>query len=390
VKCRAFEIVMLPPVRELLAELVRRPSINPMGRTDIAPEQCHEGRVADYLEEQLKSLGVGHHRIQVALGRCNLTATFTPKFPTVHMLWEAHQDTVPVDGMTIAPFGGEIRDGRLYGRGACDVKGGLAAMLSAFGELVNLNPERCAKVTVAFTVDEEHTFLGAIVLMKELQGIDVAIVAEPTGLNIVDAHKGVVRRQLETTGVACHSAGPENGINAIYRMAKLLPHIEAYAAELRARPGDVRLGSGSLSVGTIHGGVSPNTVPDRCIVDLDRRLIPGESPGDAMHDLETYLRHHCEVPFNLLPELFACPPLAATNSGDLTAELGQAIDAVVGRHEVHAVSYGTDASILAQAGVPVVVFGPGDIGDAHTKAESVDLRQVEQAVAVLVKLALGK
>ena len=380
---------MLPTVTDLLAELVRRPSINPMGRTDIDPALCRERRVTDYLEAQLKSLGVPYRRTEVAPGRCNLTATFTPKFPTIHMLWEAHQDTVPVDGMIVSPFGGDIRNGRLFGRGACDVKGGLAAMLSAFGELVKLNPERCAQVTVAFTIDEEHTFLGVSALVKELQGIDLAIVAEPTGLNIVDAHKGVVRRQLETTGVACHSSRPENGINAIHRMAKLLTHIERYAAEFSARPGDERLGSGTLCVGTIQGGVSPNMVPDRCVIDLDRRLIPGESPTASMQELETYLRRNCDVPFQLLPELFACPPLSAANAGPLTARLGKAIDAVVGTHEVHAVPYGTDASTIAEAGIPVVVFGPGDIQDAHTKDESIDLKQLESATAILRNFALG-
>jgi acetylornithine deacetylase len=376
----------------LLADLVSLPSVNPMGRTDLPPDLLYESRVTDYLEARLRDLGVPVERQQVAPGRDNLVARYAPPTPAPFTaLWEAHQDTVPVDGMTVEPFAGTVEGGRLYGRGACDVKAGIAAMLTAFARLVREKPPGSAAVVLAFTVDEEHTFLGVQHLMRSGVRADGAIVAEPTGLNVVDAHKGVVRWQIETAGVACHSSRPDRGVNAVYRMAHLLCGIEEYACRLSASRSDPRLGPPTLCVGVIRGGVSPNTVPDSCRVEIDRRLVPGEDPADVVADLDRFLRAGpgAEVPFASSAPRFACPPLAADGSGELAARLGRAIDVVVGRHEVTAVPYGTDASTVAQAGVPAVVFGPGDIAQAHTKDEWVELAQVDQAAEVLYRFACG-
>src|SRR5580698_2971786 len=271
---------------QLLAELVRRPSVNPMGRTDLPSEITHESRVTDFLEEQLQSLGCPCRRQTVQPGRDNLIATYTPPTPPpFSVLFEAHQDTVPVDAMTIEPFGARIEAGKMYGRGSCDVKAGGAAMLAAFARLVREKPPGSAAVTLAFTVDEEHTFLGIQELMKSGFRADCAIIAEPTLLNIVNAHKGVVRWHLETAGRACHSSRPEQGVNAIYRMGWLLNGVEEFASQLRNQPPDPLLGPRTLSVGRILGGVSANTVPDICRIDIDRRLIPGENSEAAVESL---------------------------------------------------------------------------------------------------------
>ncbi len=383
---------MFPPPADLLADLVRRPSVNPMGRTDIPADLAYESRVTDYLEAQLKSLGVEYRRHPVAPGRDNLVARYAPPDPPGPpgrtYLWECHQDTVPTDGMTIDPFAAAVTGGRLAGRGACDVKAGAAAMLSAFGRLVRDRPAGSAAVILAFTVDEEHTFLGVQHLVRFGIAADAAVVAEPTGLDIVTAHKGVVRWSLETDGVACHSSMPERGANAVYGMARLITGVEAHAADLRAGPADPVLGPPSISVGVVHGGVSPNTVPDRCRIDLDRRLVPGETPAGAVARLDQALAAACPgVAYRTLPVTFACPALAPTLSADLVARLGAAIDAVRGRHETAAVPYGTDASTLAEVGIPVVVFGPGDIAQAHTKDEWVELAQVDAAADILYRLA---
>jgi acetylornithine deacetylase/succinyl-diaminopimelate desuccinylase family protein len=386
-------MAIMLPLPQLLTELVRRPSVNPMGRTDLPPDILYESRVTAYLEEQLRGLGCPFRRQTVQPGRDNLIATYTPPTqPPFSVLFEAHQDTVPVDAMTIEPFGARIEGGKLYGRGSCDVKAGGAAMLAAFARLVRENPPGSAAVTLAFTVDEEHTFLGIQELMKSGFRADCAIVAEPTLLNIVNAHKGVVRWHLETAGRACHSSRPEQGVNAIYRMGWLLNGVEEYASQLRNQPPDPILGPRTLSVGRILGGVSANTVPDICRIDIDRRLIPGENPTAVVASLSEFLKGYpgIDFPFTATTPQLACSPLDPTHSGELVKRLGAAIDSVVGKHEVHAVPYGTDASTVAGAGVPAVVFGPGDIAQAHTKDEWIDLAQLEPAAEILFRFACAR
>ncbi len=364
-----------------------------MGRTDLSPDILYESRVTAFLETQLRDLGVEVRRQTVKPGRDNLIATYTPPHPApFSVLFEAHQDTVPVDAMIVEPYGAKVEGGKMYGRGSCDVKAGGAVMLTAFARLVKEKPAGSAKVTLAFTVDEEHTFLGIQELMKSGLRADFAIVAEPTLLNIVNAHKGVVRWVLDTTGQACHSSRPENGVNAIYRMARIMCEVEAYAEQLRDLPPDPILGPRTVSVGRITGGVSPNTVPDVCRIDIDRRLIPGESAENAAEHLTAFLKGcpAIDFPFTLNQAHAACPPLSAALSGELVKRLGAAIDSVVGKHTAHPVPFGTDASTVAETGIPVVVFGPGDIAQAHTKDEWIDLAQLEPAAEILFRFACGR
>ena len=216
-----------------------------------------------------------------------------------------------------------------------------------------------------------------------------AVVAEPTCLNIVHAHKGVVRWRLETTGRSCHSSRPELGVNAIYHMAALLPLVERCAEQLRQTRTHPLLGPATLSVGRIEGGTSVNTVPDRCCVEIDRRCLPGEDARTIPAEFEAYLRRHAppHIAFTCSEPLLNCPALGPELSEQLTAELGQVIDQVRGKHQVHPVPYGTDASTLAEAGIPAVVFGPGNIDQAHTCDEWIDLEEVETASEILFRLA---
>jgi acetylornithine deacetylase ArgE len=372
----------------LLRDLVRLPSVNPMGRP-LHGDHLYEHRVTAYLEQFFRDLGVPFERQPVAPQRENILARFEPPGHRSTIVFEVHQDTVPTDNMTIDPFGGVIENGRLYGRGACDIKGGMAAMLAAFARLVRERPQNSAAVIMACTVDEEHTFLGVQRLARDLKA-DGAVVAEPTQLQVVHSHKGVVRWHLQTTGKSCHSSRPELGINAIYRMARLLPLVGEYAAHLQATRRDSLLGPATMSVGRIDGGTSVNTIPDRCLVEIDRRLIPGEDPLAALEEFRAALAQKappgidftCSAPWLRMPAL---PPQA---SSTVARKLGQAIDTVRGNHEVLVVPYGTDASTLAAAGIPSVVFGPGDIARAHTCDEWVPLDEVEQASEILYRLAL--
>ena len=377
----------------LLRDLVRLPSVNPMGRPLQGPE-IHEHRVTDYLESFFRSLGVPWERQPVATQRENMLAWTDAPDATVTLMLEAHQDTVPTDNMTIEPFAAHIENGRLYGRGACDIKGGMAAMLAAFARVVREKPKGAARVVMACTVDEEFTFLGVqhlarIGLRGRFPNLLGAVVAEPTQLHIVDTHKGAVRWDLTATGRSCHSSRPELGVNAIYRMAVLLPHVERYAEELRASRSDPRLGPPTLSVGRIDGGTSVNTVPDQCRIEIDRRLLPGEQAPAALEHLHEYLRRHVDpsLAFSFSAPWLSAPALSAAGSEKLVTRLSAAIDGVVGSHQVQAVPYGTDAAPLAESGIPSVVFGPGDIARAHTCDEWVPLDEVEQASEILYRMA---
>ena len=376
----------------LLRNLVALPSVNPMGR-DLRGPDVFEHRVTAYLEEFFRGLGVRSERQSVAPGRDNILAWYEPAGAGRTVVLEVHQDTVPTDGMTIDPFAARVEDGRLYGRGACDVKGGMAAMLTAFARLVHDKPAGAARVVMACTVDEEFTFLGVQTLAKTdlrggASGPVEAVVAEPTGLDVVHAHKGAVRWDLVTHGKSCHSSRPELGVNAIYHMAALLPHIERFAAELRTTRVDPLLGPATLSVGRIEGGVSVNTVPDRCRIEIDRRLLPGEDADAAAGQLLAHLRGLVgdAVPFKFGDPWLSAGPFSGRLRRPCRPPSGAA-EPVAGKRRVTAVPYGTDAAPLAQSGVPCVVFGPGDIARAHTCDEWVPLEEVAQAAEILYRLA---
>jgi acetylornithine deacetylase len=374
----------------LLRDLVALPSVNPMGR-DLQGPEIFEHRVTAYLEDYFRRLGVPYERQQVAPLRDNIVARCDLPGAPWTVLFEVHQDTVPTDNMTIDPFGARIENGKLYGRGACDVKGGMAAMLAMFARVVREKPRDCANLILACTVDEEHTFLGVQELVKRKIRANMAIVAEPTQLDIVNAHKGVIRWRMDTVGRSCHSSRPEQGVNAIYRMAGLLVAIEQFAEWLRTSRLDPLLGSPSLSVGRIEGGTSANTVPDRCWIEIDRRLIPGEDSLRAPAELLGYVNKAAgaDLPFQCSEPWLCAPALSPDESERAVLLLGKAIDAVRGSHRVTGVPYGTDASTIAAAGIPAVVFGPGDIGKAHTCDEWVPLDEVEQASEILYRLACG-
>lgn len=374
----------------LLADLIRIPSVNPMGR-DVSGPEFFEGRVSDYLCAHLSALGTPYERVEVAPGRANILARLdgAPGAPVV--LLDAHQDTVPTDGMVIPPFEPTVSDGRMYGRGACDVKGGLAAMLAAFTRLARQRPARHATVVVSFTCDEEATSLGVNHLTAAWadggrryrllpQRPDVAVVAEPTTLDVVVAHRGAVRWKIHTAGRACHSSRPQEGINAIYRMARVLQLLEQFAAQLPgSRPAHPLCGPATLSVGLIYGGSSVNVVPDFCTIEIDRRVIPGEQREDMIPEVTQYLAERLDFSLQHDAPFVFSPPLGDEDNGPLADRLLAAVRTVAGPRQKVGVAYGTHASRIARAGVPSVVFGPGDIAQAHTKDEWIDLQQLQQA-----------
>jgi acetylornithine deacetylase ArgE len=375
-------------VLEIARELVRIGSVNPMGRGIEGPT-VGEARLTSWLERLLESIGARCRRQTVTPGRDNLVADLTWPGAGRPVMLEAHQDTVPVDGMSVAPFDAEVRGGRLYGRGACDVKGGMAAILAAMERLAAEQPRGVASIVAAFTVDEESGFTGVRHLVRELPvDLRFAVVAEPTCLEVVVAHKGLVRWKVRTRGRSCHSARPADGVNAVYRMAPVLSALEHYAADLAGRRTHPLLGGPTLSVGVIRGGTSVNTVPGSCEVEIDRRLLPGEDPSGAVDDCRAFLARHRPVLECEVEPAWICDPALDTPADSEAVRVSLAgVRKVLGRAEPVGVPYGTDGSKLAEAGLPTVVIGPGDIAQAHTMDEWIDIEQLEQAVEVYLSIA---
>jgi acetylornithine deacetylase len=373
----------------LLSELVAIPSVNPMGRALSGPD-FFETRLTAFLEDWFDGLGVRLLRQPVAPGRENVLAWYEPPGARRLILFDVHQDTVPVGGMTIPAFTPSIENGRLYGRGSCDVKGSMAAMMLAFKRLVRERPNGAASVLLACTVDEEFTHLGSSLLSEMNHGADLAIVAEPTSLDLVHCHKGVLRWKIRTNGVACHSSTPALGVNAIYRMGRVLGSLETYTGRLSRQAPDQTLGPPTLSVGRIEGGESVNVVPDWCEVEVDRRMIPGEAPANCLREAHDWLSAQLGEAsgFEFIPPWVQMPPMPVSAS-DWIEPLSAAIEAATGRTPaVRGVPFGTDAGPLSAQGTRCVVFGPGDIAQAHTKDEWVDLNQVALGAEAYFRIAV--
>jgi acetylornithine deacetylase len=395
----------LDPV-ETLQRLVRTPSVNPMLQQVSGPIYG-EGRLTEVLVEICRQHDWPWSRGEVHPGRENLLVVIVGDPPPLaggeFLLWDVHQDTVPVEGMTVEPFAGEVREGRVYGRGACDVKGAMAAMLSALSRRSKLRAGRLPTVLLACTVNEECGYTGAqalgfMLLRADATGgefiprlPDAAIVAEPTGLNVVVAHQGQVRWRCHTVGRAAHTSRPDAGVNAIYAMAQVVQAIERYHHELSAAaPEHPLCGRPSACVSTIRGGVGINTVPERATIEIDRRLGPGESPDAAFDALVAYIAKHaklgrCRVEHD--------PPFmqSAGLVDDRNRGVAEGLARVVREHgrtsELVGVPFGTDAAAVAATGIPTVVFGPGSIDQAHTADEYIEIDELQLATEIFYHIA---
>ncbi|HEY4235502.1 MAG TPA: M20 family metallopeptidase [Lacipirellulaceae bacterium] len=396
----------LDPV-ETLQQLIRIPSVNPMGRVPAGPHEG-ESRLTDNLQRLCDELGWPWLRQPVHPGRENLVAIITGHPPAVDggelLLWDVHQDTVSADGMSVDPFAGELRDGRVYGRGACDVKGSMAAMLAALSRLGSPDAkETRPTIVLALTVNEECGFTGAkaisqlwrpnTIAPQDLfpRPPDAAIVAEPTDLNVVVAHQGVVRWRCHIEGRAAHSSRPDQGINAIYAAARVVQVIERYHHHLATSSREHSLcGRPSVCVGTIHGGVGINTVPERATIEIDRRIGPGEDPAIAYADFVRYVADKAEVGVARVvhdPPFMKSAGLTDERNGPLSERLVHLVRDSGRSCDRLGVPYGTDAAAIAASGVPTVVFGPGSILQAHTADEFIEMDELQRATDLLYRIA---
>ncbi len=366
---------------KLLCELIALPSVNPAFLPASDPH-AGERRVADFLAAAGRRAGLEVKSQPVFPNRANLLARLSPRGRIQQrVLLAPHLDTVGGDEMPGSLFTPRARHGRLHGRGACDTKGSVAAMFAALCQVAQSRqrPER-TEIIFAGLVDEENGQGGSRALVASEFKADLAIVGEPTRLRTVTAHKGDLWLQLETRGKAAHGARPELGRNAVHAMARIVDCLETtYARQLR-RQRHALLGHATVNVGSIAGGGQPNIVPDRCVISIDRRTLPGETDAAVKREIKTLLRRQ-HLPARLIDAKgVPCRPLETSPSHPLVGRLLRC----TGQKRPLGVDYFSDAGVLADGQIPSVLFGPGDIAQAHTHDEWVELRQLEQAKNLLV------
>jgi acetylornithine deacetylase len=362
---------------KLLRELIALPSVNPAFLPARSP-RAGEQLIADFLAATAARAGLDVEFQAVTQGRSNLLVRLSPRGKArQRLLLAPHLDTVNATDEQFTPC---TRNGRLFGRGACDTKGSAAAMLTALGEVAR-GPNRPAETEVTFAglVDEEHAQAGSRALVASGFKADLAIVGEPTRLQVVTAHKGTLWLKLETRGKSAHGSCPELGRNAVHTMARIVDLLQTdYAAQLRRRRHPL-LGCATVSVGAICGGSQANIVPDACTILFDRRTLPGETDASVRREILGVLRRNKLTAALVDDNLPPCLPLETDPKLPLVARFLKC----AGQRKPGGVRYFSDASVLAQGGIPSVVFGPGDIAQAHTADEWISLEALERGERLL-------
>lgn len=373
-----------------LRDYVAIPSVNPMGRSDIDPRWVGEARYAEHVHHQLRRLGIDSVLVGAEARRSVVGQVRAARADAETLLVASHLDTVPVDNMVIAPFDPVVEEGRLYGRGSCDTKAGMAALMAAVERVLARGTLARHLVIVGEADEETSDSIGVSDVLAQLEGtrVDWSIATEPTGLRIVNAHKGTAMARLEARGRACHSSEPERGKNAIVALARAVLAIEALGAEL-ARHVHEGLGQATVSIGLIGGGQAPNIVPDRAWLALDRRTLPGDTSASITREIEGALARAGVSDVGLAELRMGKEPLFLAPEHAAFQACRRALERCGCDASAESVAFGTDAGLFARAGIPSLVLGPGSINQAHTDAEYVELDQLERMVGVFEQLLEG-
>ena len=369
-----------PPqnVVELLQALIRIPSVNPAGSP--GTDQTGERACAEYLADLLRALGAEVELRDVLPGRPNVIARFPADRPgKPRVLFAPHTDTVSVTGMTIDPFGAELREGRVWGRGASDTKGPMAAMLWALQTERERLPTLDHEIWFAGLASEEAGQHGSKALARE-EHFDFVIAAEPTDLDVVYAHKGCAFLQLRTRGRSAHASRPELGENAISKMLDVLEVVRGEIAKEFSSITDPVLGSPTVSVGTIAGGSKTNIIPEVCEATVDMRFVPSQYTADFAEEISSRLRAVCP---DLEVELCPAPPLYTEPTHPIIRQLVECGAAPTGA------PWFCDACFFAERGMAAVALGPGSIAQAHTQDEWISVADLERGVTFFQRFLAG-
>jgi len=372
------EPLSLSSVLNVLAELIRTPSVNP----SLADDGTGEQEIAVVAQQWLAANGLRSWLEETAPGRPNVVAeTGTGDGPA--LVFCAHLDTVGTSGMTIPPFDPNRDGNRVYGRGSYDMKGSAAAVMSAAAALARADIR--GRVLIALVADEEYASIGAQDFVKRHK-TDACVVTEPSEGKLVLAHKGFVWVEIAAKGRAAHGSRWDLGVSAIARMANIITALERFDQnELRNRTHPL-VGSASQHCSLIRGGTGLSTYAEECVLSVERRTLPGESPERVLEEIQDLIRTSGEQAE--IRRLLDRPPLSCDGDSKIAISLRQAAINVRGQApEIGGVSYWMDAALFAAAGIPTVNYGPSGAG-AHEAVEWVDLDSVVTTARVLVETAV--
>jgi acetylornithine deacetylase len=373
----------MDPTIRLLRQLISTDSVNP----SLVPGASGEAAIARLLIEEFRAIGLHVEVQQAAHDRPNVVAVLEGRTPGRSLMFCGHVDTVGVAGMT-RPFEPEERNGRIYGRGSQDMKGGVAAMIGAARVIAESGGLESGRLIIACVVDEEHASVGAEALVTKWRA-DAGVVTEPTDLHIAVAHKGFEWVEIETEGRAAHGSRPRDGRDAIMRMGRVLGELETLDRDLQKGRAHALVGPPSLHASLIEGGRELSSYPDRCVLQIERRTIPGEHEGAASREVEGILQRlrARDNEFQASSRaMFARAPYEISPAHELPMILRAAAQQHGTASEIIGMSFWTDAAVLGGAGTPSVLFGPTGAG-LHGLEEWVDAASVMTCRDTLVSLA---
>lgn len=371
-------------LEQLLSDLVSINSINP----DLVPGSPGEGEIARYIADWLERAGLEVQLIETVSGRPNVVGIARGTGGGKTLLLNGHMDTVGIAGMTNAhrPV---IKDSRMYGRGAYDMKSGLAACMIAVAEA----QKQRLRGDVIFTavIDEEYASVGTMDLAERFHA-DGAIVAEFTELQLILAHRGFVWLEVETIGKAAHGSRPDLGVDAIAKMGKVLVEVEKLDRKLRSNPTHPLLGSGSVHASLITGGQELSSYPERCILSVERRTIPGETPEAVEAEFLEIIQNiqRSDPSFNaVVKREMDRSSLETPEDTEIVRAIQRAAVKVLNHPaQTAGVPFWTDAAVLSEVGIPSVLFGPSGAG-AHAVEEWVDLSSVKACAEIYLATAIN-
>jgi acetylornithine deacetylase/succinyl-diaminopimelate desuccinylase family protein len=364
----------------ILSGLLRTPSENPTGTEEAA------GR---FMQEVLQRHGIRAELTWAAPGRPNVVARIAGRRPGKTLLLNGHLDTVPAgEGWSVDPYGALVRDGRVYGRGACDMKAGVASMAYAAILLARMGNPFAGELLLFFNADEERVNTGMLKFLADGGTADYAVIGEPTDLDVCTGHRGVARFWASTVGVPGHTSVVEKPDNAIYKMARLITALEGLGQSVRAHPHSF-IGAASLTVGEVHGGTAPNIVPGLCRAHIDRRTLPGERREDVARQIEACLsgvaaRHGFRYELDCYQFL---PASHIDHDHVLVRAMAESAARVRGDARIKPFGATCEAPFFSvERGIPTLVFGPGSLAQAHTVDEYVEAAQVRDAALIYADL----